>query len=129
VSIINNQPPNTPTIDGRALGETGTPNPYTFTTIDVNGDDVYYYIDWGDGQVDEWVGPYNSSEIAEITHIWDTKGIYTIKAKAKDVYDMESDWGTLKVIMPTEYATHGFLERFFVTFPRLFPILRHLMGY
>ena len=129
VSIINDQPPNTPTIDGRALGKTGTPNPYTFTTIDVNGDDVYYYIDWGDGQVDEWVGPYNSSEIAKITHIWDTKGIYTIKAKAKDVYDMESDWGTLKVIMPTEYATHGFLERFFVTFPRLFPILRHLMGY
>jgi hypothetical protein len=129
VSIINNQPPNTPTIDGRALGKTGTPNPYTFTTIDVNGDDVYYYIDWGDGQVDEWVGPYNSSEIAEITHIWDTKGIYTIKAKAKDVYDMESDWGTLKVIMPTEYVTHGFLQHLFETFPHAFPILRHIIGY
>ena len=129
VSIINDQPPNTPTIDGRALGKTGTPNPYTFTTIDVNGDDVYYYIDWGDGQVDEWVGPYNSSEIAEITHIWDTKGIYTIKAKAKDVYGIQSDWGTLKVIMPTEYVTHGFLQHLFETFPRLFPILRHLMGY
>ena len=129
VLIINNQPPDTPTIDGRALGKTGIPNPYTFTTIDVNGDDVYYYIDWGDGQVDEWVGPYNSSEIAEITHIWDTKGIYTIKAKAKDVYDMESDWGTLKVIMPTEYATHGFLQHLFETFPHSFPILRHLLGY
>ena len=43
------------------------------------------------------------SATAEITHQWDTKGIYTIKAKAKDIYDMESDWGTLNVIMPTEY--------------------------
>jgi len=131
VSIINDQPPNTPTIDGRAIGKIGTAYPYTFTTIDANGDDVYYYIDWGDGQVDEWVGPYNSSEIAEIMHQWDTKGTYTIKAKAKDVYGIESDWGTLKVIMPTEYAPfiHGFLQRLFETFPRMFPILRHLMGY
>jgi len=131
VLIINDQPPNTPTIDGRTLGKIGTPYPYTFTTIDVNGDKVYYYIDWGDGQVDEWVGPYNSSEIAEIMHQWDTKGTYTVKAKAKDVYGIESDWGTLKVIMPTEYAPfiHGFLQRLFETFPRMFPILRHLMGY
>ena len=131
VSIISDSPPNTPTIDGKARGAVGTPYPYTFTTVDVNGDDVYYYIDWGDGQVEEWVGPYNTGEDVEISHQWDTKGTYTIRAKAKDIYDIESNWGTLKVVMPIEYSytTHGFLEHLFETFPRAFPILRHLMGY
>jgi hypothetical protein len=131
VIIINDNPPNTPTIDGKARGAVGTPYPYTFTTVDVNGDDVYYYINWGDGQIDEWVGPYSSGEDAEITHQWDTKGTYTISAKAKDIYGIESNWGTMTVVMPISYpyATNGFLQHFFETFPRAFPILRHLMGY
>ncbi|HUS99475.1 MAG TPA: M28 family peptidase [Candidatus Thermoplasmatota archaeon] len=131
VVIINDNPPNTPTIDGKARGAVGTPYPYTFTTVDVNGDDVYYYINWGDGQIDEWVGPYSSGEDAEITHQWDTKGTYTIMAKAKDIYGIESNWGTITVVMPVNYPyfTNGFFQRLFETFPRAFPILRHLMGY
>jgi len=131
VSIIRDNPPNTPSIDGKAKGKIGTPYPYTFQTVDVNADDVYYYIEWGDGQVDEWVGPYASGENVEITHQWDTKGTYTIHAKAKDVYDIESNWGSLTVVMPKAYSyeTQGLLERFFELFPHAFPALRHFIGY
>jgi hypothetical protein len=131
ILIINDNPPSTPTIHGKARGAVGTPYPYTFTTVDVNGDDVYYYIDWGDGQLDECVGPYDSGENVEITHQWDTKGTYTIYAKAKDIYGIESNWGKMNVVMPVDYSytTHGFLEHLFETFPHAFPILRHLMGY
>jgi hypothetical protein len=131
ILIINDNPPSTPTIHGKARGAVGTPYPYTFTTVDVNGDDVYYYIDWGDGQLDECVGPYDSGENVEITHQWDTKGTYTIYAKAKDIYGIESNWGKMNVVMPVDYSytTHGFLEHLFETFPHAFPILRHLRGY
>jgi Peptidase family M28/PKD domain len=131
VLIINDNTPNTPTIDGKARGKVGTPYPYTFTTVDVNGDDVYYYINWSDGNTSGWLGPYNTGEDVIITHQWDTKGTYTITAKAKDIYGSESKWGTLNVVMPIEfsYTTHGFLERLFETFPNAFPILRHIMGY
>ena len=33
-----------------------------------------------------------------------TNGTYTIKVKAKDDQDAESDWGTLKVSMPRNRA-------------------------
>jgi len=129
--IINDIPPNTPTIKGKARGVVGTSYPYTFTTVDVNADDVYYYIEWGDGAVEEWVGPYNSGEVVEITHQWDTKGTYKIRAKAKDIYNIESNWGSLEVTMPMKYSSdiQGFLQRLFEAFPRAFPVLRHLMGY
>jgi hypothetical protein len=131
VSIIRDNPPNTPTIDGKARGKVGTPYPYTLNTVDINGDDVYFYIEWGDGNTSGWVGPYASGEDVEITHQWDTKGTYTIHAKAKDVYGIESNWGSLTVVMPKAYSygPQGLLERFFELFPYAFPVLRHFMGY
>jgi len=77
---------------------------YTFTTTDPNGDDVYYYINWGGYfNVGEWIGPYSSGEQIVLTHTWKNKGIYTIKAKAKDIFDLESDWGYLTVTTLPNY--------------------------
>lgn len=36
------------TIEGPPNGKAGTEYEYTFTTIDSEGDDIYYYIEWGD---------------------------------------------------------------------------------
>ena len=46
--------------NGKAEGKPGTPYSYTLTTIDPDGDMVYYYIDWGDNTWTDWVGPYDS---------------------------------------------------------------------
>jgi len=131
IAIIKDNPPNMPTIEGKSRGKIGTAYPYTFHTVDVNGDDVYYYINWGDGNMSEWVGPYATGEDVEITHQWETKGTYTIHAKAKDIYGIESNWGTLKVVMPktVSYEVSGLLARLFALFPHAFPVLRQLMGY
>lgn len=131
VSIINDNPPNTPTIDGPARGKVGTTYTYTVSTVDINGDQVYYKIDWGDGQIDEWVGPYNSGTEAEFTHVWNEKGTYTVMVKAKDIYDIESSWGAMSIVMPTEYilSINEFLQHLFDRFPRLFPILQYIIGY
>jgi hypothetical protein len=100
ITILTDRPPATPTMTGPAEGEPGNSYLYTLTTTDPDGDTVYYYIDWGDGQINEWIGPYNSGATATITHEWAEKGTYTVQAKAKDNYGVESDWATLEVTMP-----------------------------
>jgi hypothetical protein len=131
ISIVLNDPPDTPTISGPASGSPGKPYLYKLQTIDTNGDDVYYYIEWGDGTITEWIGPYHSGMQATTTHSWNEKGNYTMKVKAKDVMGDESDWGTMDVVMPTVLIPPilGFLAHLFERFPHAFPILRHLLGY
>jgi outer membrane protein assembly factor BamB len=96
----SNDPPNTPTIDGPTSGKVDTSCEYTFSAIDPDGNVVYFYIEWGDGTDSGWIGPYNSGEEITKSHKWSEQGNYTIKAKAKDVFDEESDWTTLEVSMP-----------------------------
>jgi hypothetical protein len=124
-------PPAKPVLTGPTSGVINQAYNLSVVTTDLDGDDVYYYIEWGDNQVDEWVGPYNSGVTAELTHQWNKKGTYTIKAKAKDIYGIESDWGTMNVVMPKEYtfSFHAFLQHFLGMFPHMFPILRHIRGY
>jgi len=126
-----NQPPITPTITGPAQGKIKVETDYNFTTTDPDGDEVYYFIDWGDQTNGSWIGPYPSGDKITKSHTWSTKGTYIIKAKAKDIYGNESDWATLSVTMPCSYNIpfQHLWERLFERFPNAFPILRHLMGY
>jgi hypothetical protein len=128
--FIENHPPNPPTITGPASGKINVAINYNFTTNDPDGDEVSYYIDWGDDTNSGWIGPYASGEKITQSHTWKKKGDYTIKAKAKDSSGAESDWGTLPVTMPYSYnPIQQFFEWLFQLFPNAFPILRHLLGY
>lgn len=102
IAIVLNDPPNTPSISGPATGTPGVIYLYTFMTTDPNGEDVYYYVDWGDNSNSGWIGPHSSGEQATATHSWSTQGTYTVKVKAKDTCGDESDWGTLDVVMPLD---------------------------
>jgi len=123
-----NNPPNTPTITGPTSGKAGEYHRYTFQTIDPEGHEIYYYVDWGDDtSTHVWVGPYNSGEALSLDHLYTFEGTYIIKAKAKDRYDMESDWSTLEVSMPKNKAINSvllFLERLIERFPILEQILQ-----
>jgi len=129
-----NQPPNPPSITGPTEGKIGSTYTYNFTAIDPNGDEVYYFIDWGDTTNSSWIGPYASGVKIIKSHSWSKKATYTLRAKAKDIYGNESDWGQLQVTMPKgmTYIPSLFLElieRFVERYPYAFPILRHLLGY
>ena len=125
VTIMTDRPPNTPTITGPAEGKPDTFYKYTLTTVDLDGDMVYYYIDWGDGQVTEWIGPYNSGETATKTHQWANEGNYTIQAKAKDTFGAESGWATLEVTMPVSVEKHQ-MNPLQVFFQKINLLLEHL---
>ena len=96
----SNEPPNKPTINGANSGKPGISYDYTFSATDPDGTPIYLYIDWDDGEIEEWIGPYTSDEKIIRIHTWTEQGMYTILARAKDVYDIESDWAELSVTMP-----------------------------
>jgi hypothetical protein len=130
MEIVLNDPPNIPTISGPGTGKPGTQYLFLFQTIDINADDVYYFVDWGDNSTSGWIGPYRSGSQASASHSWNQKGTYSIKIKAKDIIGDESDWKTLDVKMPTKiiFQLEPFLQQLFERFPNLFPILRYLVG-
>jgi hypothetical protein len=96
---ITNSSPSSPHINGPMNGKLNIDIDYEFKSIDPTEDEIFYFIDWGDGTVDKWIGPYSSGEEITISHKWSKKGTYTIQAKAKDINDDESEWATLEVSM------------------------------
>jgi hypothetical protein len=66
---------------------------------DMNGDDILYQIDWGDGSNTGWIGPYPSGEEIRLTHAWDKEGGYWVRAKAKDTRGAESGWNNYRLIL------------------------------
>ena len=82
---------------------------------------------WGD-ETSDWIGPYDSGATISTAHIWDEKGDYNIKVKAKDVHGEESPWSDpLPITMPKNKAINPFLlflERLMERFPILEQILQ-----
>jgi len=89
-----------------------------------NNNDLYYFIDWDDGSIEKWLGPYSSGQEVTISHNWSEKGKYLIQAKVKDTNGLESSWGTLSVSM----ARSRFFNNFFLRLIQQFPILQHLFN-
>jgi hypothetical protein len=133
VILINNAP-TTPSITGPETGKPKIPYNCTIVAADPDGDQVTYFIDWGDNTSEEWPGVYDSNVPVTVGHHFLYKGTYDIKVKAKDIYGAESDWGYLQVKMPisSSYDHHPMLniiQRFLERHPSAFPILRSLLGF
>jgi len=130
VAPFDNQVPNAPIVDGAIIGKIREKYEYTFNTIDPDGDNIKYFIDWEDGKT-EWTDFHASGTDVRINHTWSKKGTYTIKAKAKDIHGAQSRWGELEITMPKNklFNFNVYLQnRLFDRFPNAFPILRHLLG-
>ncbi|MBN1861549.1 MAG: hypothetical protein JW840_08835 [Candidatus Thermoplasmatota archaeon] len=131
-----NVPPNKPNKPaGNTSGKLRTPYTYSTFTIDLNGDDVYYLWDWGDGSQSNWLGPYNSGDLVTETHTWKVK-TSSIKVKAKDSSGVESPWSDpLPISMPKGNAIifRSLLSTIFQIlierFSYLFPVLHQWVGY
>jgi hypothetical protein len=125
---IGDQPPAPPTITGPAKVKTNVKYDYTLNAVDPEGDNVYYYVDWGDTTNSGWVGSSASGVDVIVNHTWAKKGTYTVKAKAKDIYNAESDWTILEVKVPRVISINNLFLQFLQNHPHMFQILRHLMG-
>jgi hypothetical protein len=122
--VIDNDPPNMPTITGPTSGVIGEVYQFNFTVEDPDGDNVYYYIYWDDGDTQLNFGPYASGDKITLSHSWDARETFSIKARARDSYGHFGKNGTFLVIIPKSHYIwfNGFLERF----PRLQRIIEVL---
>jgi hypothetical protein len=131
MGYANNSPPSNPVITGQTKGKHDVSYNFTFTSTDPDGDNVSYWIEWGDGCPSAgWLGLYPSGQTITVAHIF-PKGTWTVECKAKDIHNATSGWGTLKVSMPLtlNMPSHGLWERLLAWFPHAFPILRYLLGW
>jgi parallel beta-helix repeat protein len=125
----DNEPPETPIIDGPTSGNAEMEYEYTFLTTDPEGECIQYYIHWGDKK-EFWLGPFNSGDTVTMTHAWARTGTFTIKAKARDFYGLETDWATLDITMPKSKDTSNlFLFQFLVRIIDQFPLLAHVLNF
>ena len=123
--------PSAPTIQGQSQGKINKEYSYTFSSNDPLDKDVWYYISWGDGFVEDWIGPYPSGETVTVSHTWEFKGTYKVEARAKNSDNLWGPYGILEVTMPLSYEPPHF--RFFdwllERFPHAFPVIRFLLEF
>jgi hypothetical protein len=125
-----NNPPYKPIITGANYLRRVFTKEFFISTIDPEGDDIYYYVDWGDGITSSWMGPFISGEKITISHTWDERGTYTIKAKAKDIHNDESEWSELEVSIPRDKALfNSFIFNWFAQFPIIQRFLQLLINF
>ena len=113
--------------DGPVKVKMGEKYSYSTRSSDPDDDKIKYGWDWdGDYNIDEWTDYYDSGEEIIISHIWNEKGNYAVRVKAKDEAGLESFWSDpLTVTMPrNRLINRPFLTFLQQSFPNLFSILR-----
>lgn len=99
VIVRDNQPPSKPEINFNILGKKNNSYHASCQVSDPENDKVFIKIDWGDGTISDWIGPYQSHELINITHNYQENKFYLIKIKAKDIFDEESPYAYNPVYM------------------------------
>ena len=124
-----NNPPEKPTINGPNEGKVGEEYTYCISPfVDPDGDRVYIYWEWGDGESSGWLGPHNSGEIICANHTWDSQGTFVIRAKLKDDLGAESDWGELTLtITKNKMLIYNLFSHFLQRITQVFPIFKSFL--
>jgi PKD domain/Thrombospondin type 3 repeat len=113
ITVIDNDPPDKPTIMGPTHGRAGINYSYMFKATDPDGNQLYYEIDWADHTNLVTLGPFDSGYKTQSTHNWKNAGRYTIQIKATDTHNSESDTTTLTVRIHDIYILNQFFMQFF----------------
>jgi hypothetical protein len=133
ISILTVETSNPPNKPDRPSGPSSCKiqENYSFSSssIDPDADDIYYKFDWDDGTNTGWIGPHESGEVVNASHIWEKKGTYSVKVKAKDIYGAESDWSDpLEISMPKTRIYKQIIEPF-LNMLKFFPFFEKILNH
>ncbi len=78
-----NDPPGQPNISGPEEAVVDIDVSFTISTNDPDGNELIYFIDWGDGEQEEY-GPFDSGESFDAIHSWNEVNNYEISVVAND---------------------------------------------
>ena len=106
-TLVHNTAPNTPnTPTGNTTGIIGQSLSYQFYDTDPEGDNIHYYIDWGDGNVSD-IGPYASGATGTVNHSFMAAGTYLVKVKAYDTSNVYSGWSSTLSVLIIDIASRA----------------------
>jgi hypothetical protein len=89
---VSSNPPSKPVLSGPSSGKAGMTYTWNVVSSEPDNESVYYWVDWGDNSPSQWVGPYPPGIPQPVDHSYSMQGIYSIKAKAKDIYHSQGGW-------------------------------------
>ena len=109
---VHNEAPYSPTIDGPTTGKTDELHTFKIAALDPDENAVYYWVEWGDEESQGfWDGPYSSGVEIIRNHSWEKQGIYPIAVRAKDEFDLESDWTHREITIAKWKVMTPFMEK------------------
>ena len=76
---------------GPASGIPGAEYSYSTSAADPNGYQISYTFDWGDG-TNSTTGLFDSGAVASAAHIWNSSGVYQVRAMATNSKGASSEW-------------------------------------
>ena len=91
-SGLSSTPPAKPMLTGPDNGLINELYTFNAITTEPDGEDVYYYFDWGDGTNSGWLGPYPQATQTTAQKKWNSAGTYTVRVKARDINYAVGDW-------------------------------------
>jgi len=114
-------PPLKPSISGETyfVGDINHEFEYSIYSKDINGDVIYYFVDWGDGTDSGWIGPYESGEEVIVNHVWGVHGTHKIQVQAKDVNNQMSRIKELQLTFLRKNRSWSFGDRSFLVISTL----------
>ncbi len=101
VGCPQNNPPNAPVRPmGPDSGLVDTAYEYSTSAVDPDGDSIWIRFFWGDTDSTGWLGPVVGGAVVSDSHGWDTSGMWTVSAVARDVAGSRSQpSGALDVVI------------------------------
>jgi hypothetical protein len=98
-----NYSPLVPSLLAPTLAQRGDSIRIRVSSYDHDADSLYFFVEWGDGTVSDWVGPVQSASDYEVLHAYGDTGVFGVLAKAKDEA-VETGWSDTSFIDVGEYG-------------------------
>jgi hypothetical protein len=128
IHITENNAPSKPIISGPTHGKIGVMYYWTFLSSDPEGENITYYIDWGDycGS-SEWNGPHPSGKEVQIAHTYYYVKDFTFSSFAADEQGKESDWTGFTINISRSKTIIPILQLIIERFPKVVNVILNLL--
>ncbi|UCF12943.1 MAG: PKD domain-containing protein [Thermoplasmatales archaeon] len=88
-----NNPPEIPLMSsGPIFVEMGVEYTYTSSAVDVDGDQIRFRFDWGDGNLSDWSDLVASNTLVSMSYYWSSIKTYMVRVIAQDENGLNSSW-------------------------------------